>query len=144
MTPDTHDAPSLMGALRFYLREHAKAASAARKRLRLNELDAKAIAFVAANPGSRPSDIRDHLLVTSAGVTALVDRLVQRDIFRRELDTSDRRVNRIHLIVNLDEAPWCELEQFDTSCSEATRDLDERTQRSLAEVLTRMVLHARR
>ncbi|MFK5057983.1 MarR family transcriptional regulator, partial [Klebsiella pneumoniae] len=56
--------------------------------------------------------------VTSAGVTTLVDRLVERGLLRRELDTEDRRVNHIHLEVDLSAMPWAQLDRF-------ARDLDD-------------------
>lgn len=43
------------------------------------------------------SDIADHLDVTSAAASQMVDRLVQQGLLARSTDPSDRRVKRIEL-----------------------------------------------
>ncbi|MGZ2883615.1 hypothetical protein, partial [Pseudomonas aeruginosa] len=58
-------------ALLAYDEARRAAMAEARRALSLNELDAKALVFVAQNPGARPSHVRDHLGITSAGVTTL-------------------------------------------------------------------------
>lgn len=95
----------------------------ARKTLGVNELDARAMLYVAAHPGARPSHLRDHLGITSAGVTTLVDRLAERRIVRRDVDEEDRRVNRITLAVDLESEPWSALTRFDRRVEEAAEAL---------------------
>ena len=120
------------GALGLALRRYVDARNAAlieaRRALGVNELDARAILFVAVNPGTRPSNLRDYLGITSAGVTALIDRLVDRGAVRRDVDPDDRRVNRITLIVDLDAEPWDALGRFDRKFDRAVEagdgDLD--------------------
>ncbi len=126
-------------ALRAYGEARRIAVAEARRQLSLNELDARALLFVVDNPGARPSDVRDHLGITSAGVTTLIDRLVQRGAVRRDLDTEDRRVNHITAIIDLDAAPWSLLRAFDRSIDAAIgqRDADESEQ--LARLLDDVV-----
>lgn len=114
----------LIAALGAYLQCRTISLAAARKQLGINEMDAKAILFVADNPGARPSQLKDHLRVTAAGVTTLVERLVQRGIFRREFDQNDRRVNHIHLVVDVTAEPWSLLTKFDDDCQTAASGLD--------------------
>ncbi len=107
---------------RFVDARHA-ALSSARKTLGVNELDVRALLYIAAHPGARPSDLRDHLGVTSAGVTTLIDRLSGRRIVRRDIDEEDRRVNRISLSVDLETEPWSVLTRFDRRIAEAAEAL---------------------
>src|SRR5688572_7625207 len=97
------------------MQARSDALSRARRELGIGEGDAKALLHIAANPGIRPSQLRDHLGITSPGVTALIDRLVERGIVRRDLDPHDRRVNRISVTVDLAEEPWAGLTRFDTA-----------------------------
>ena len=119
--------PSLSTALDAYIEVRRSAEAAARAELRLSETEVRALLRIRENPGIRPSELRDHLGVTSAGVTTLVDRLVERGLLRRELDTDDRRVNHIHLEVDLDAMPWSQLDRF-------ARDLDEAVDAEPADV----------
>ncbi|MBN9211679.1 MAG: hypothetical protein BGO45_14405 [Microbacterium sp. 71-36] len=109
--------PALSMALDAYVEARRSAEAATRAELRLSETEVRALLRIRERPGIRPSELRDHLGVTSAGVTTLVDRLVERGLLRRELDTEDRRVNHIHLEVDLDAVPWSQLDRF-------ARDLD--------------------
>ncbi len=107
---------------RFVDARHAALISA-RKTLGVNELDVRALLYIAVHPGVRPSDLRDHLGVTSAGVTTLIDRLSGRRIVRRDIDEEDRRVNRITLSVDLETEPWSVLTRFDRRIAEAAEAL---------------------
>src|SRR3546814_7665482 len=68
----------LQRALTRYVEARQASLIEGRHKLGVNELDARALLFIAAHPGSRPTSLRDYLGITSAGVTALVDRLEQR------------------------------------------------------------------
>ena len=102
MTTETGETSPLMAALALYSWERDDAAARARKQLEINELDAKALAYISLNPGVRPSELAGHLGVTSAGITTMVERLVRRNILRREPDAADRRVNHSYLAVDLE------------------------------------------
>jgi DNA-binding MarR family transcriptional regulator len=91
----------------------------ARRRLGVNELDARALLYISANPGTRPTALREYLGITSAGVTTLVDRLVQHRAVRRDVDDQDRRVNRLTLTVDLGVEPWSALTRFDVQFDRA-------------------------
>jgi DNA-binding MarR family transcriptional regulator len=106
-------ASELSRALQAYVEARQAAINTARRELSLNELDARALLYVAAHPGIRPTQLRDYLAITSAGVTTLIDRLVQRGAVRRDLDEVDRRVNHITATVDLDDEPWSALTKFD-------------------------------
>jgi DNA-binding MarR family transcriptional regulator len=105
---------ALQGALRRYLDARGAALLAARTSLGIGELDARALLYVAENPGTRPTRLREYLGITSAGVTTLIGRLVDRGAVRREIDAHDRRVNRITVTVDLEAEPWSALTRFDT------------------------------
>lgn len=143
MTEESGDSSPLMAALAFYIRERDKAAAQARKQLGVNELDAKALAYVGAHPGARPSELAGHLGVTSAGVTTMVERLVRRGIVRREFDEMDRRVNHIHLVVDLEKEPWSQLARFDTVCRQIIGQLDAQVEADLASFLAHTTASAR-
>lgn len=137
MTPLSDDSSPLMEALTQYSREREAAAAKARKQLGVNELDAKALAIVGVNPGMRPSELATTLGVTSAGITTMVERLVRRGILRREADDSDRRVNHIHLAIDLEKEPWSQLARFDDACRRIIGSLDPRIEADLADFLTK-------
>ncbi len=131
-------------ALLAYGEARRGAVARARRELSLNELDARALLFVVENPGARPSDVRDHLGTTSAGVTTLIDRLVQRGAVRRDLDTEDRRVNHITAIIDLDEEPWSLLRAFDRAIDAAIGELDAGQSERLARIIEQAVAAATR
>lgn len=139
-TPSPPVVGSALGrALLAYGESRRIAAADARRALGLNELDARALLFVADNPGARPSHVRDHLGITSAGVTTLIDRLVQRGAVRRDLDDDDRRVNHITATVDLEKPPWSALRAFDAAVEAAIGHLDPAEAQRAADLLTRIV-----
>lgn len=113
----------------------ANALLEARRVLKIGEGDARALLFIADNPGTRPTQLRDYLGITSAGVTALIDRLIERGAVRRDVDADDRRVNRITATVDLAEDPWSSLTQFDESFDSAVAAADVRHTEQLAAIL---------
>ena len=115
-------SPALLGALRRYVEARNAALTSARIALKVNELDARALLYIARNKGTRPGNLRDYLGITSAGVTTLIDRLVEREAVRRDVDADDRRVNRISVTVDLDAEPWSALTQFDAAFAEALEE----------------------
>ena len=131
-------ASPLASALEEYVTARSEALAAARKELRVSELEARALAAIGATPGIRPSVLREHLGVTSAGVTTLVDRLLERDLLRRELDVDDRRVNHIYLTIDLETAPWSGLRRFAGLVEEAVRAEEDASAVELAAVLRRI------
>jgi DNA-binding MarR family transcriptional regulator len=115
MNPST----ALAQALQRYMDARSAAMLKARRTLKVNEMDARALLYIADSPGTRPSNLRDYLGITSAGVTTLVDRLAERGAVRREVDAADRRVNRLTVTVDLASAPWSALRMFDDAFSAA-------------------------
>ncbi len=142
MAGESGESSPLMGALTHYSREREAAAVRARKQLGVNELDAKALSFVGEHPGVRPSELAGYLGVTSAGVTTMVERLVRRGILRREADETDRRVNHIHLDVDLAKEPWSQLARFDDTCRRIIRNLDPQLEADLAALLLQTTMAA--
>ena len=104
---------TLRQALRQYLDARNAAMVAARAGLGISDIDARALLFVVDNPGTRPTALREYLGITSAGVTTLIDRLVDRSLVRRDVDPDDRRVNRITATIDIAEDPWSVLSRFD-------------------------------
>jgi len=130
-------------ALADFVEVQAESLAAARKSLGVSELESRALFQIAAEPGIRPSQLREHLGVTSAGVTTLVDRLVQRGLLRRELDDQDRRVNHIFLEVDLEEEPWSALARFWLDVDAAVRDEPSTAVDTVVDVLRRVTERAR-
>jgi DNA-binding MarR family transcriptional regulator len=126
-------------ALQVYMQARSAALAVARRELGLGEGDARALLHIAGNPGIRPSQLRDHLGITSAGITALIDRLVDRGIVRRDVDPDDRRVNRISITVDLGDEPWSQLSRFDDDFDlevDGIADAESDTFTALLETLT--------
>lgn len=142
MNADTGENSPLMMALLLFCAERESAAARARKQLGVNELDAKALSYVGANPGVRPSELAGHLGVTSAGVTTMVERLVRRGILRREADEIDRRVNHIHVEVDLEKEPWSQLAHFQDEFQRIVQQLDPGTEADFAAFLRHATLAA--
>lgn len=110
----TGQKPSkLRTALSRYVQARSTALADARRELSIGEGDAKALLYISDNPGCRAADIATHLGITAAGVTALVDRLVERGVVQREYDKKDRRVIHISCTIDLLEEPWLALSRFD-------------------------------
>ncbi len=124
MSRPARNKPALTLALQRYVEARSAALLAARRELQVNELDARALLFIADNPGARPGQLREYLGITSAGVTTLVDRLVERGAVRRDVDDDDRRVNHLVLTIDLATDPWSALTKFDDAFSAATSGAD--------------------
>src|SRR6478735_12685462 len=136
-----NDAPELtLGhALRQYLDARNAAMVTARASLRISDTYARALLFVVGNPGTRPTALREYLGITSAGVTALIDRLVDRALVRRDVDPADRRVNRVTATIDIAADPWSVLNRFDDDFDVAVGAADQAqvsTSAALLESLT--------
>jgi DNA-binding MarR family transcriptional regulator len=142
MSAAKRGASALSVALRGYLDARATALLAARKALGINELDARALLYLLDNPGSKPSALSTVLGLTSAGVTVLTDRLVGRDIVRRDPDPADRRSVRLTATVDIAQAPWSALTAFDTGLEGAVSELDSVEAERLAELLSGLTRRA--
>ncbi|MFJ6653940.1 MarR family transcriptional regulator [Microbacterium sp. NPDC091313] len=129
-------------ALMRYIDARQASIIQARRDLGVNELDARAILYISANPGTRPTALREYLGITSAGVTTLVDRLVQHRAVRRDVDDQDRRVNRLTLTVDLGTAPWSALTRFDTQFDAALAAADCAESARFAEALDNLTTSA--
>lgn len=134
---------ALMTALDDYVTARDEAVAQARRDLSISELEAAALSHIADEPGIRPSDLRGRLGVTAAGVTTLVDRLIGRGLLRRELDADDRRVNHIHLEVDLETEPWVALRRFPREVESAVHVEPVEVARAAAEVLVRITERVR-
>ncbi|GEB46383.1 MULTISPECIES: MarR family winged helix-turn-helix transcriptional regulator [Microbacterium] len=135
MTALAHDISPISLALARYLFERTRCLAEARRTMGLNDIDVVAIIHVARNPGVRPSDLRRHLGITGAGVTTIVDRLVRRDVLRREFDPDDRRVTHVYAMVDLTTDPWRCLTRFDDAFEAALANVGSELQESVAAVL---------
>lgn len=118
------NSSALGAALREYLDARGSALLTARKTLGINELDARALLHIAANPGTKPSALRSIFGLTSAGASVLIDRLVGREAVRREPDPEDGRSVRLHAVIDFAAEPWSELTRFDTGLESALAELD--------------------
>lgn len=136
MTSLSSALPSpLVAALHRYVEARSAALTAARHALGVNELDARALLHIHAHAGTRPGDLRAYLGITSAGVTTLIDRLVERGAVRRDVDPDDRRVSRLTATADLHAEPWSVLTKFDDAFSSALQDADLHDAERLADAL---------
>ena len=135
MSAESRPSPALAPALQQYVQARNTSLLTARKELRIGELDARALLYIADHPGTRPTALRDELGITSAGVTTLIDRLVERGAVRRDIDATDRRVNRLSITVDLAVEPWSALTRFDRDFSSAIAAEDQAAIRAFAELL---------
>ncbi|WP_194397620.1 MarR family transcriptional regulator [Microbacterium atlanticum] len=126
-------------ALRQYLDARNAAMVAARATLGISDIDARALLFIVGNPGTRPTALREYLGITSAGVTTLIDRLVDRSLVRRDVDPDDRRVNRITATIDIGEDPWSVLNRFDDDFEIAVAAADETRVGDSAALLASLV-----
>src|SRR5690349_14845755 len=110
---------SLTDAMLRYVYARTSALTQARRELSIKELDARALLYIGDHPGTRPGTLSDFLGITSAGVTTLIDRLVERGVVRRDVDTRDRRVNRLSVTVDFSVPPWSALTRFDDAFTRA-------------------------
>lgn len=81
--------------------------------------------------------------MTSAGITTMVERLVRRGILRREADEADRRVNHIHLAVDLEKEPWSQLAHFQNTFRGIVQQLDPKVEENLAAFMRHATLAAK-
>jgi DNA-binding MarR family transcriptional regulator len=128
-------AAALRGALQRYLDARHASLTEARLVLGVNDVDVRALLYIAAHPGTRPTSLREYLGITSAGVTALIDRLAERGAVRREVDEDDRRVNRLTVTVDLFSEPWSALTRFDSGFEAALAAVDRDEAARLAATL---------
>lgn len=126
----------LSAALLRYVERRAATMTAARQLLGITEIDARTLLHVHANPGIRPTQLREYLGITSAGVTALADRLITRELLRREPDPEDRRVNHLFVDIDLDGEPWSALTAFDDTLDRELRARLDSDTGGFADVLT--------
>ncbi len=127
----------LLQALSTFRDARATALTRARTALGLGELDAKALLYLLGHPGTRPSTLRAYLGLTSAGVTTLVDRLIDRGAVAREVDPADRRATLLRVIIDPNAEPWNALTQFDTDVAAVLGECSPAEQESLAALLER-------
>jgi hypothetical protein len=126
---------SLRQALTRYVEARSAALLEARRALKIGEADARALLFIADHPGTRPTQLSEYLGITSAGVTAMIDRLIDRGVVQREVDANDRRVIRISAIIDVAEDPWCSLTRFDSDFDSAIAQGDADQTDELAALL---------
>lgn len=138
MASTPRELSPLGSALRGYLDARSTALLAARKELGINELDARAFIHILENPGVRPVEVKNVFGLTSAGVTVLVDRLVERDVVRREPDPGDRRSVRLVATIDLGDSPWAALTSFDDGFEAAVLEHAGGDVDSLAELIAKL------
>jgi len=143
VSPTSRTISPLGRALRDYLDARAAALLVARKQLGINELDARALLHVIEHPGIRPVELRNVFGLTSAGITVLTDRLVERHALRRDPDPDDRRSVRLVATVDVGEGPWAALTRFDDEFEAAVEGLGGDEVESSAELIARLTSVAR-
>ncbi len=135
MTLTDSTTASLADALHAYGEARGAAMLRARKSLGLGDLDARALLYIATHPGTRPSDLRSYLGITSAGVTTLTNRLIDKGAVERAIDANDRRSSTITVTADLDAEPWIALKHFDHDLAAILADTDPETAAAFADLL---------
>lgn len=77
---------------------------------RLSVVQFRALTFLNAHPGTSPSTLADHLMISRAAVSRLIDELVRRRLVARRAATDDRR----RLLLTVTTAGQERLESFFT------------------------------
>ncbi|TPX01683.1 MarR family transcriptional regulator [Schumannella luteola] len=113
--------------------------TAAREKLQISQQDARALEYIALNPGVRPGVLREYLGITSAGVTTLTDRLVRRGVVSREADENDRRATHLTASIDLDVEPWSTLTAIDRELEQAIVDSDAHDVAAATDLLERLL-----
>jgi DNA-binding MarR family transcriptional regulator len=65
--------------------------------LDLRHVEYTVLALIKENPACTPARLAKELAVTAGNITMWVDRLVQRELVRREASASDRRVQHLYV-----------------------------------------------
>lgn len=130
-------ASKLSAALTAFAEARQASQNESRRALGIGEMDARALAYLERNPGARPSALRTHLGLTSAGVSTLCDRLLERGAIHRDTDPTDRRASLLTVTVDLSSAPWNRLTEFDRAFEAAVAaEADSETLQRMADLLT--------
>ncbi|WP_085810795.1 MarR family winged helix-turn-helix transcriptional regulator [Sphingomonas sp. TZW2008] len=94
--PTDEELAALGAAFELFARRH-KLAEALGPERPLNELDKQILSYVARSDGCGPSDVARFLGVANTTVSSATDRLVKRDLLRRQRPEADRRAVALHL-----------------------------------------------
>lgn len=138
-SPTPPETSRLIRALHAHADLRATAMTAAREKLQISQQDARALEYIALNPGVRPGVLREYLGITSAGVTTLTDRLVRRGVVSREADENDRRATHLTASIDLDVEPWSTLTAIDRELEQAIVDSDAHDVAAATDLLERLL-----
>ncbi|OWK29912.1 MarR family winged helix-turn-helix transcriptional regulator [Sphingomonas mucosissima] len=97
MTMPTDEELAALGAAFDLFARRYKLAEALGPEKPLNELDKQILSYVAKNDGCGPTDIARYLGVANTTVSSATDRLVKRELLRRQRPEADRRAVALHL-----------------------------------------------
>jgi DNA-binding MarR family transcriptional regulator len=95
-SPDEHAHP-LQRFMHLYVRRTIRDMQSLLRELKLSMPQMGTLHFLAAEGGQSVSAIADHLDLSLAATSHLVERLVQRDLLTRAEDPHDRRLKRVEL-----------------------------------------------
>ena len=132
------EAQRLLQALRDFASAAREASLEGLVELKLSETDLKAMRYLLSEPGAMPRDIAQHLQVSSATTTVLVDRLERRGLVRREASAVDRRTVNVYPTVDADEEPWASLDRFDRRAGEIAAAFPPETVEAATRLITAM------
>lgn len=97
MTMPTDEELAALGAAFDLFARRYKLVEALGPEKPLNELDKQILSYVAKNDGCGPTDIARYLGVANTTVSSATDRLVKRELLRRQRPEADRRAVALHL-----------------------------------------------
>lgn len=142
---DTPYAHPLQRFMQLYVRRSIRDMHGLLRELQLSMPQMGTLHFLAAEGGHTVSAIADHLDLSLAATSHLVERLVQRGLLTRVEDPNDRRQKRVELAP--DGAALVQgihqraAAAFDELLEPLPRDLRERFERDALEVLAALATH---
>lgn len=137
MTQAAPHVQKLLMALRDYASAAREASLDGLVRLRLAETDLRAMRLLLAEPGMSSRDLASRLGISPTSTAVLLDRLMRRDLIRREVD-AEGRPGGLFPTVALDEEPWSSLDRFDQRAGEIVADWPTETVADATALITAM------
>ena len=146
-TPRRHEEPAhpLQRFLHLYMRRTIRDMNALLRELHLSMPQMGTLHFLSAEGGQSVSAIAEHLDLSLAATSHLVERLVQRDLLTRAEDPNDRRLKRVELapdgVALVERVNRRATAAFDDILAPLPTELRERLERDVLEVLAVLAPH---
>jgi DNA-binding MarR family transcriptional regulator len=143
--PSDERAHPLQRFMHLYMRRTIRDMQVLLRELHLSMPQMGTLHFLAAEGGQSVSAIADHLNLSLAATSHLVERLVQRDLLTRSEDPHDRRLKRVELapggVALVEGIQRQAAAAFDELLEPLPSELRERFERATLEVLAVLAPH---